>query len=547
MEKKEHHQIQKLKQQYSDKKINRREFLRTSTLLGLSAAAAYSFVGQLAGKAFASSAGTAMPKGGTLKIAMQVQQISNPHAIRNQQQSNIIRAVYDYLSRTGADNVTRPSLLESWMPSDDLKTWVFKVRKGVKWHNGRAFTADDVMWNFERVLDPKEGSSILGLFKPYLFNEKDDQLELWKADALKKVDDFTIQLSLKKPLLAVPEYLFHYPFAIIDPEEKGTFDVGTNGTGPFKLTEYVVQEKAVFKANSEYWGEGPYVDNLKYFDYGDDESALVSALATNEVDGVFQVSPLALGTVKKMSHVTIYDKVSGLTSVARGKCDQKPFSDPRVRKALRLSIDTEQVAKLASGGLGEAGEHHHVSPVHPEYAKLPMFNRDVSKAKKLLSEAGYPKGLDLKMTVSNLNKWEVSAAQLMVPQWKEAGIRIKLDLVPDAQWIETWEKVPFGMTRWGHRPLGVMALDLGYASTSPWNESAYSNPEFDKLLTQAQGTYNVEERRKIMAEIEKILQEDGPITQPLWISIAIAYSKKVKGVQAHPSLYIFPEIMAMGA
>ena len=127
----------------------------------------------------------------------------------------------------------------------------------------------------------------------------------------------------------------------------------------------------------------------------------------------------------------------------------------------------------------------------------------------------------------------------MVEQWKEAGIRVKINVMPSAQYWNVWTKVPFGFTTWAHRPLGIMVLGLAYRTGVPWNESNWSNAEFDKLLTEAEGTLDVEKRRDVMAKLEAIMQDDGPIVQPLWRSVFTFLDKKVKGYKIHPTHYIF--------
>jgi peptide/nickel transport system substrate-binding protein len=116
--------------------------------------------------------------------------------------------------------------------------------------------------------------------------------------------------------------------------------------------------------------------------------------------------------------------------------------------------------------------------------------------------------------------------------------------MPSAQFWDVWDKVPFGFTSWAHRPLGVMVLGLAYRSGVPWNESHYANPEFDALLTKAEGTLDVDERREIMKELETIMQVDGPMVQPSWRAIYVAYDKRVKGFKMHPTTYIFPDEIA---
>ncbi|WP_119459049.1 ABC transporter substrate-binding protein [Rhodospirillaceae bacterium SYSU D60014] len=546
-----HRYIPVLKEKLVEGKIDRREFLRTSTLLGLSATAAYGFVGKLLGEAAVPSARAqaALPKGGTLRIAMRVKEVATPHTFDWAEKSNVCRQVCEYLTRTGYDNITRPHLLERWDASDDLRTWTLHLRKGIKWHNGRDFTADDVIWNLNHVLDAATGSSMLGLMKGYMLNEVEKDgvatTELWDANAIEKIDDHTVRLNAKVAQLAVPEHLFHYPFPMIDPEENGEFGPGSNGTGPFELVEHSVGQKSVLKARPGYWGGGPHLDGLEFIDLGDDPAASFAALASKQIHGLYAADTNTLDGLKSLDFVEMYQAGTAETAVVRGKVSEKPFDDPRVRKALRLAIDPEKVLEVSLRSLGLPGEHHHVCPIHPEYAKLPFMSRDVEAAKRLLAEAGYPDGVDLELACPNDPQWQPISVQAMVEQWEDAGIRVKINTMPGAQYWDVWTKVPFGYTIWYHRPLGVMTLGLGYRSGVPWNESGYSNAEFDRLLTEAEGILDVDKRREVIARLEEIMQEDGPIVQPIWRSIFTFYDKRVKGFQMHPSNYIFGQDLAI--
>jgi peptide/nickel transport system substrate-binding protein len=556
----EHALVPTLKRQLAERQIGRREFVRYATLLGMAAPAAYAVASRITGEQLVRPAAAqgSLPKGGTLRLAMRCQDLKSPHTYSWVESSNSARQVVDYLTVTGVDNITRPGLIEKWEPSPDLKTWTLRVRKSVKWHNGRQFTADDVVWNIKRVLDPKTGSSVLGLMKGFLLEdyetgEKDDKgnpkksSRLWDASAIQKVDDFTVKLNGKTAQLAVPEQLFHYPFLILDPAENGEFKVGSNGTGAFTLVENEVGRRQVLKARKQgYWGGGPYLDQLEFIDLGDDPAASVAALASKQVDGLYGADIVQLEALQKIPHVQMYQVTTAYTATARMQ-PVKPFDDKRVRQAMRYAIDSNAVLQIAHRGLGQPGEHHHVSPVHPEYAKLPMPSRDVARAKKLLAEAGYPNGIDTEIVCRPQPAWELLAVQTMVEQWKEAGIRVKINVMPSTQYWEVWTKVPFGFTTWAHRPLGIMSLALAYRSGGSWNESKYSNPEFDKLLTQAEGTIDVNSRREIMARLESILQDDGPIVQPVWRAIFTFHDKRVQGFKPHPTLYLFGHQLAIQA
>jgi len=554
----EHALVPTLKRQLAENAIDRREFLRYATLLGMSASAAYAFVEHVTGQPLVAPAAaqTGLPKGGTLRIAMRCQDLKSPHTFSWVESSNSARQVLDYLTVTGVDNVTRPGLVEKWEASPDLKTWTLRLRRNVKWHSGRQFTADDVVWNLKRVLDPKTGSSVLGLMKGFLLEdyetgEKDDKgspkksSRLWDANAIQKVDDFTVRLNGKAAQLAVPEQLFHYPLLIMDPAENGEFKAGSNGTGAFQLVDNEVGRKQVLKARKEpYWGGGPYLEQIEFIDLGDDPAAAVAALASKQVDGLYGADIVQLEALQKIPHVKMYQVITAYTATARMQ-PVKPFDDKRVRQAMRYAIDSNVVLQVAHRGLGQPGEHHHVSPVHPEYAKLPPTTRDVAKAKKLLAEAGHPNGIDVEIVARPQPAWELLAVQTMVEQWKEAGIRVKINVMPSTQYWEVWTKVPFGFTTWAHRPLGVMSLALAYRTGVPWNESKYSNAEFDRLLAQAEGTLDVNSRREIMTRLEAILQDDGPIVQPVWRAIFTFHDKRVLGFRPHPTLYIFGNELAL--
>ena len=548
-----HPYIPKLVEQYEQRRVHRREFLRTSTLMGLSAATAYGIVGRIDGPDFVprAQAQTEPKKGGIVRISIRVPDLSTPHTFSWVYDSVEVRQANDYLTRTGVDNITIPWMLEKWEASDDVKTWTLHLRKDIKWSNGTPFTAEHAIWNLKHCLDPAVGSSVVGLFTGFLVEDKDTGTKdkdgnavktsaLWDASAIEMKDDHTIVLNGKNPSIAVPENLFHYPLLMLWPEDDGKWGMGSPGTGAFEPTAIEIGKKVTFKARDSYWGKGPYLDEIHFIDHGDDASAQVAALASKQADGMYEASVTQYQVLKQMPHLDMYDVVSAQTAVARVH-PEKPFDDAKVRKAMRLSVDTAKLLQLAHLGIGAPGEHHHVAPVHPEYADVGMMKQDIPQAKQLLADAGYPDGIDTEINCKQDPAWELICVQAMQQMWQEAGIRVKINVMPSSAYWDNWTKSKFGFTAWTHRPLGIMVLGLAYRTGVPWNESNWSNPKFDELLTKAEGILDVEERRQAMVPIEELMLEEGPIVLPLWRGMFTFWAKKVGGFKQHPTSYIFGE------
>lgn len=519
------------------------------TLLGVAAPAAYAVAGPLAGTDTVPAAGAqeAVRRGGILRVSMPVRGLADPARFEWTDQANIAGHVIETLTVTGADNITRPHLAERWEASDDLKTWTLFLREGVTWHNGDPFTAADVSFNIRRWLDPQSASpnrSLLDALLPpgraVAEGETANAVQIGPG-AIETLGDNIVRLNLDRAELAVPEYLAQPTTAMVHRTFDDTgADFARNpiGTGPFELITYEAGETAflVKRDADTYWGSEVHLDGIHYIDHSQSASAGLAALATDQVDLVHEVFLEQLDVLPNIPKVKLYEAVTAQTGVARMQVDKAPFTDARVRTAVRLCQDHKRLMELAYRGRGALGEDHHVAPIHPDYAPMDVPAQDYDRARALLAEAGFADGLDLTLTVKRDPSWEVAVAQALANMCRPAGIRIELDILPNEQYWPVWNTVDFGFTAWTHRPLGVMALNIAYRSGAPWNESHYANPAFDRVLDLASATLDVAERRTHMAALQKMLQDDAVIAQPLWRSVFAVAKDRVRNFRLHPTL-----------
>jgi peptide/nickel transport system substrate-binding protein len=204
-----------------------------------------------------------------------------------------------------------------------------------------------------------------------------------------------------------------------------------------------------------------------------------------------------------------------------------------------LAVDNNVVLSLGVNGQGALAENHHVGPMHIEYFDLPTFKRDPEKARALMAEAGQTDHeFDL---ISIDDDWRRNTTDVIAAQMRDAGLNVKRTVIPGSSFWNDWTKYPASTTNWNPRPLGVQVLALAYRSGESWNESAFSNAEFDAALEKALGTPNPDKRRAIMETVETILQESGTIIQPYWRSIFRHAHPRVKNFEAHQAIELHTE------
>ena len=507
-----HPAVDALARQHTDGRIDRRSFFRHAAWLG-------------AAVPLAACEPAPPPSNDRLRFVCAVQPIADPALSAWAEAANLYRNVLEFLTEVGADNVVRPYLAESWRPSDDLMAWTFTLRPEVFWSNGDRLTTRDIGFNFGRWLAP-ESLSV-------------NRTALAAIMRFEAIDDRRFVLHLRRPIASLPEQLYSPTCAIV---HRGFDAAGVRwtdnaiGTGPFRLTGFEVGRQARFERRNDYWGGPARLRQIDYIDLGPEVSTHVAALAAGQADIVYRIGVSELELVERLPGVQVLRHASAATLCIRMKTGEQPFDDIRVRRAVQLAADSAAMLKLGHRGLGTLADHHHVSDVQPDFGSLVGQRRDVAAARALLVAAGFADGLDTELVLGNtIGRLEQDVAQVLQQNLAEAGIRTALKVVPPAEYWSVWDKVPFGMTAWTHRPLGIMTLDLGYRSGSVWNETGFADPAFDALLDKAMAIVDPVERQAVMAAAQQRLRDAAVIVQPFWLEKLAAVSHRVRGHVLHPS------------
>ena len=434
-------------------------------------------------------------------------------------------ALYEPLAWVDNSFQLTPHLAESWESNEAGTVWTYHLRKGVKFHDGSDFDADDVVYTYRRLIDPEAASPAAAEFS-YL-----------SPEMILAVDKHTVRFSLDAPRVELP-LLLSSKFALMVPSGATNEQMATvaNGTGPFMLDAFKSDApRATLRANPNYWRAG--LPKAKCIELSGiiEPVSRTAAISSGQVDIVLVADPAMLLTLKDDPNVEIIQEPGSEFFVMTMWVDTPPFDDVRVRQALKLVIDREAMVQTALLGYGTPANDNPIIPNSPDAYRSDMIPQDIAKAKQLLAEAGYADGLtvDLNTGAADFLPGNLVMVQAYKEMAAKAGIDVNIVTSPnDSYWDDIWLQRPFVVSYWSPRPPGA-AFAIGYRTDAKYNETHWFRSDFDALLDRAGSTVDAGERRKLYQDAQRILAEEGGVIVPMFTSRIAAIRKGCSGHHVH--------------
>ena len=406
-------------------------------------------------------------------------------------------------------------LAEELTPNANATEWTIRVKQGITFHNGKPLTADDVIYTFRSILNPKApGSAAAGLASI-------------DAKGLTKLDTYTVRIPCSTPFATLGEALAIPGYSAIIPVGSNP-DVAGVGTGPFKVKSFSPGTQSTFVRYNDYWkGGSPYLDEIVITDYAD-QTSQVNALLAGQIDAVNLLSEDVISEVQGESKNVLLSAGGGWNPFTM-RVDAKPFNDVRVRQAMRLVVDRQQMMDLVFGGFGTLGND--VFGIWaPEYDhSLPQRHQDIDQAKSLLKAAGHD-NLTVTLVTSDIGQGTTQAAQVLAQQATAAGIKVNLDTVTVTDFYGPgYLKWVFAQDYW-YFNFYLPQVGLATLPTAPFNECHYHNPAYNKLYAEAIATVDTAKRQELAHEMQLIDYTDGGYIIPFFPPVIDGYGSNVNGL-----------------
>jgi peptide/nickel transport system substrate-binding protein len=423
-------------------------------------------------------------------------------------------AVYNNLMEVAPDGKLVPELAESVEPSKDAKTWVFKLRKGVTFHNGKALDADDVVASFNHHRGPESKSGAKGVVDPIVNIRADGKgtviFELASGNA-----DF--------PYLTTGYHL------VIGPVKDGKIDwEAAQGTGGYTLVSHQRGVRMVLKRSTGYWKAGrAHFDDVELIGIPD-AAARMNAVVTGEVDAIGRVDIKALALLQRSPDVVVEEVTGTQHFTIPMFTDTEPFTSNDVRLALKYAIDRKALVQSILRGHGQPGNDSPITPANRYYARdIPIREYDPEKAKFHLKKAGHATlKVDLSAADAAFNG-ALDTAVLFKEHAAKAGIDINVVREPnDGYWTRVWTKKPFVMCFWAGRPTEDWMFSQAYAKDARWNDTHWNHERFNTLLVEARAELDDGKRRTMYREMQLIVRDEGGVIVPMYANFVDARSKK---------------------
>lgn len=478
------------------------------------------------------TAGVGAQDSNVLRVGMNAPVVLDPALQSNDPEIALNLAIYDYLVDIQPDGAIDPNLASEWQISEDSLTYTFTLLDGVTFHDGSAFDSADVVYTFERLVEVQ--SPALGLLGSF---------EVSAPDAATVV--FTLAEVNADFLYGVgSRWASVLPEGLTEPNVLAEGDnpyVNFNGTGPFVIEEFSPGSRASFAANPNYWQDSaPMLDGMEHI-YIDDPIAQVDALLSGELDFIFKVPRTQISRIEETEGITLLERPTAQHAVIRLRTDEGPGAEVAVRQALKYATDREQLNDVLLEGRGIIGNNDPIGPVYGQFydANIENPTYDPATACQLLTEGGYPDGLELTLFIPNALEYPDMAA-LLQQQWAETGcinvdIQVREEnLYYDTSNPENYFDVTLGLTGWGSRPIPQQYLQEAYTTDAPFNESRWSDAELDALVAEARMTTDPAARAEIYSQIAQIFAERGPIIVPYFAPMIGAASERVQGLDMDP-------------
>jgi peptide/nickel transport system substrate-binding protein len=425
-------------------------------------------------------------------------------------------ALYEPLTYTNAAGVVASKLAQEFTPNADATIWTLRLHPGIEFHDGKSMTADDVIYSLQYMANPKTSS--IGAA----------QVTLVDIAGLRALDPLTVQIPMKSPLAILPDFLSGNIFYVVP--EGWTPSSRPNGTGPFKYKSFTPGLQSVFVANENYWGGRPYVDHYVITDYAS-ETSQVDALLAGDVDLVNSLSTDVMDEVQSSSLGAAVVSKTGSWYPFTMRVDQAPFSDVRVRQAMRLIVDRPQMNEVCQKGLGMIGNDI-FSPYDPAYDHgIPQRVQDIPQAKSLLKAAGY-EGLTVTLVTSNIGPTTLQQATVFAQQAAAAGVKVNLDTVTAATFYgPNYLSWTFAQDGWNTHSYLLTASLATIPGPGAENETHFDNSRYISLYNQAIRLVSEADRIPLCHEMQMIDYTEGGLIIPFFETLIDGYAKRVHGVK----------------